>query len=292
MKADTDVEARRPLGVSLSELLPWWIGLCLIAVLAWVATITWVGPMGVGPGTMGLSLAAFLFVWVVMMTAMMFPSVAPMAIVWIRSVGARPTTQGRFAGIASFLAGYLIVWTLFGVVVYAVLLGAGMLADSAPDKARWAGAAIFAVAGVYQFLPLKNVCLRHCRTPVGSLFHYASYKGPARDLRVGMHHGLYCVGCCCGLMIVLIAVGAMNIPAMLALAGVILIEKVWRYGPAFSRAVGAFLLVAAVLVPFVPSLLPGLDRAPMAPMVPMSPMSPSPVTPSPMSPISPDVTVM
>ncbi len=77
---------------------------------------------------------------------------------------------------------------------------------------------------------------------------------------------MYCIGCCWGLMIVLVAVGAMNVPAMVALAGVILIEKVWRRGQAFSRVVGGLLLVVAVLVPFIPSLLPGLVAAPMSPM--------------------------
>jgi predicted metal-binding membrane protein len=211
--------------------------------------------MGVGPGTMGMSLAAFLFLWVVMMAAMMFPSVAPMALVWIRSLAARPRTQERVAGITSFLAGYLCAWATFGAAVYLVLLGAGRLADDAPVAARWVGSAIFAVAAVYQLSPLKGACLRHCRTPVGSLFHYASYRGPARDLRVGMHHGLYCVGCCWGLMIVLVAVGAMNVLAMIALAGVILIEKIWRHGQAFSRAIGVSLLVVAALVPFIPALL-------------------------------------
>jgi predicted metal-binding membrane protein len=222
--------------------------------------------MGVGPGTMGMSLAAFLLLWVVMMAAMMFPSVAPMALIWIRTVAARPRTQERVLGISSFLAGYLCAWATFGAGVYVVLLGAGKLADDAPTAARWVGSAIFAVAAVYQLSPLKGACLRHCRTPVGSLFHYASYRGPARDLRVGMHHGLYCVGCCWGLMIVLVAVGAMNVLAMVALAGVILIEKVWRHGQAFSRAVGVSLLVVAALVPFVPALLPGLIAAPMSPM--------------------------
>jgi predicted metal-binding membrane protein len=257
------VEAGPRFGLSLRQILPWWIGLCLFAALAWLATIAWVGPMGVGPGTMGVSLAAFLPVWVVMMAAMMFPSVAPMAVVWIRSVAARPTTQARAIGIASFLAGYLVTWTVFGGAVFVVLLAVGRLVEVAPDAARWAGAAIFATAGIYQLTPLKGACLRHCRTPVGSLFHYASYKGRGRDLRVGIHHGLYCVGCCWGLMIVLVAVGAMNIPAMGALAGVILIEKVWRHGPTFSRVVGVFLLVVAALVPFVPSLLPGLHATPM-----------------------------
>ena len=250
-------------GLSLRQLLPWWVGLCLVAALAWVVTITWLGSMGAGSGTMGLSLIGFLPIWVAMMAAMMFPSVAPMAIVWVRSVAARATTRERVLGIASFLAGYLLVWSAFGVAVYGVLLEAGRLAAGAPGTARWVGASIFALAGVYQLTPLKGACLRHCRTPVGSLFHYASYKGPGRDLRVGVHHGLYCVGCCWGLMIVLIAVGAMNLPAMVAIAGVILIEKVWRHGPAFSRTIGVSLLVVAVLAPFIPALLPGLHTAPM-----------------------------
>ena len=266
MKPDSRGDAGAPLEVPLRQLLHGWIWLCLIAALGWAATIAWARTMGVGPGTMGMSLAAFLFLWVVMMAAMMFPSVAPMALVWIRSVAARPRTQDRVTGITSFLAGYLCAWAAFGAVVYLVLLGAGRLADDAPAAARWVGSAIFAVAAVYQLSPLKGACLRHCRTPVGSLFHYASYRGPARDLRVGMHHGLYCVGCCWGLMIVLVAVGAMNVLAMIALAGVILIEKVWRHGQAFSRAIGISLLVVAALVPFVPALLPGLIAAPMSPM--------------------------
>jgi predicted metal-binding membrane protein len=124
---------------------------------------------------------------------------------------------------------------------------------------------IFAVAGIYQLTPLKEVCLRHCRTPVGSLFHYASFRGSARDLRVGIHHGAYCVACCWGLMIVLIAVGAMNIAVMAALAVVILIEKVWKYGRPFSLAVGGVLLLIAVLAPWHPWLLPGLHM-PVMPM--------------------------
>jgi len=140
---------------------------------------------------------------------------------------------------------------------------AGQLTEGAPDAARLVGAAIFAVAGVYQLTPQKGACLRHCRTPLGSLFHYASYQGAARDFRVGIHHGLYCVGCCWGLMIVLVAVGAMNVPAMVALAGVILIEKVWRHGPAFSRSVGVLLLLVAALAPFISSLLPRLRSTPM-----------------------------
>jgi predicted metal-binding membrane protein len=222
--------------------------------------------MGAGLGTMGLSLAGFLVIWVVMMAAMMFPSVAPMAAAWIRTMSVRPTRGARVMGITSFLGGYLLAWAAFGAMVYVVLCLADRLAGEVPTAARWTGAAVFAVAGIYELTPLKSVCLRHCRSPLGSVVHYASYSGPARDLRVGVHHGLYCVGCCWGLMIVLVAVGAMNIPAMVALAGVIFLEKVWRHGAGFAIAVGVVLLAVAVFTVFSTALVPGL-REPMAPMV-------------------------
>jgi Predicted metal-binding integral membrane protein len=225
--------------------------------------------MGVGPGTMGLSLAAFLALWVVMMTAMMFPSVAPMVVMWIRSVSARPTRSARVTGVAGFLCGYLVAWAAFGLLVYVVLIAADRLV-SASLTVKWTGAAVFLLAGIYQLTPLKQTCLRHCRSPIGSLFHYASFKGPARDLRVGMHHGFYCVGCCWGLMIVLVAVGAMNIAVMAALAAVILIEKIWRYGRSFAIALGITLIVLAVLAPSMPRLLPGLH-----PTTPMSDQMPA-----------------
>jgi len=250
-------------GLSLRQLLPGWIGLCLLAAIAWTATIRWTNTMNSGPGTMGLSLGGFLAVWVVMMAAMMLPSVAPMALVWIRSVSARSRARDRAIGTTSFLAGYLVAWTAFGAVVYVALWEVGRLVTNSPGAVRWMGAGIFAAAGVYQLTAWKGRCLRHCRTPLGSLFHYASYRGPARDLRVGVHHGLYCVGCCWGLMIVLIAVGAMNIAVMVALSGVILIEKVWRHGEGFSRVVGVTMFSLAALVLFFPSLLIGLTTQPM-----------------------------
>ncbi|MGZ8652515.1 MAG: DUF2182 domain-containing protein [Actinomycetota bacterium] len=237
--------------------------MCALAALAWIVTVDQANGMGNGPGAMGLTLLAFLALWVVMMAAMMLPSVAPMVVVWVRSVSARATAWQRVGGVAQFLVGYLIAWTAFGLLAYVSLLGAGRLVDTSPTAARWVGAAIFAVAGIYQLTPLKEACLRHCRSPVGSLFHYASFRGPARDLRVGMHHGAYCVGCCWGLMIVLIAVGAMNIAVMAVLAAVILVEKVWQYGRQFSMAVGGALLVVAVLAPWNLWLLPGLHMASM-----------------------------
>jgi predicted metal-binding membrane protein len=238
--------------------------LCLLAALAWAVTIVQANGMGVGPGTMGLSLLAFLALWVVMMAAMMFPSVAPMVVIWIRSVSARTSGRERVSGVALFLSGYLIAWTAFGLAAYGALVLTGRLVDRSPTAAKWVGVAIFAAAGIYQLTPLKEVCLKHCRSPIGSLFHYANFRGPARDLRVGLHHGFYCVACCWGLMIVLIAVGTMNVAVMAALAAVIFIEKVWKRGSQFALVVGVLLLVAAVSAIWVPWLMPGL-RMPSMP---------------------------
>jgi predicted metal-binding membrane protein len=243
---------------SFRQLAPAWGALLLLAVLAWVVTIEQARGMGVGLGTMGLALVPFLALWVVMMAAMMFPSVAPVAIVWSKVI--RRTSAGwrRASRLSSFVTGYLIAWTAFGIAAYVALLGTQRLVEARPGAAPWLGAAVFAVAGLYQLTPLKQACLRHCRSPMSALLHYGNFKGPARDLRVGIHHGFYCVGCCWGLMIVLVAVGVMNVAAMVALAVIIFVEKLWRHGAGLSKVVGVAFCLIAALVPFAPWLLPGL----------------------------------
>jgi len=252
----------------MRQLAPAWAALVLLAVLAWVVTVQQAEGMGLGSGTMGLALPAFLAMWVAMMAAMMFPSVAPMAIVWSRTIVARSTGLERAWRIATFVTGYLLAWAAFGVVAYVVLAGADRLLEAVPEAGRWIGFAVFAIAGVYQLTPLKDVCLRHCRSPVMSLLHYGSYRGRTRDLRVGFHHGVYCVGCCWGLMLVLAAVGVMNIAAMAVLAAVILLEKLWSRGEMLAKVVGIAFLIAAVVVLVRPSVAPGLQH--MEPMEPAS----------------------
>jgi predicted metal-binding membrane protein len=260
---------------SLRALAPAWLVLVALATLAWVVTVQQAREMGIGPGTMGMALPAFLVLWVVMMAAMMFPSVAPVAVTWVRSIRANETGGRRAYRIASFVAGYLIAWTAFGVVAFIALLGAEQLVERAPEAAKWLAVVIFLAAGIYQLTPLKRACLRHCRAPIMQLLHYANYKGRMRDLRVGVHHGVYCVGCCWGLMAVLIAVGAMNVAAMVALAAVIFIEKLWRRGEGFSKAVGIVFILIALALPFAPGLAPALREAPMPAMDPMTDADPT-----------------
>jgi len=240
-----------------------WALILLIAALAWVLTIGQARDMGIEPGTMGMALPAFLLLWVAMMTAMMLPSVAPVAVTWAKAIVRRSPGAAGAARTAEFLVGYLLVWTAFGLLAYGGLALTGDLVDRNPDAGRWIGVVAFGLAGLYQLGPLKYVCLRHCRNPMTQLMRYASWRPWARDLRVGLHHGGYCLGCCWGLMVALIPLGVMNIAAMAGLAVVIFLEKLWRYGPVLSRVVGVGFLVLAVLAPFQDWLLPGLQAAQM-----------------------------
>ncbi|OKK02942.1 hypothetical protein AMK26_24010 [Streptomyces sp. CB03234] len=245
-----------------------WSLLVLIALLAWVLTVGQARHMGIEPGTMGMGVPLFLLLWLAMMAAMMLPSVAPVAITWARSIGRESAGVARAARTAGFVGGYLLVWTAFGLLAYAALAATGDLVRTHPDAGRWIGFTAFLLAGLQQLGPLKNVCLRHCRSPMSQLMRYAQFRPWARDFRVGAHHGLYCVGCCWGLMVVLIPLGVMNIAAMAGVAAVIFTEKLWRLGPVFSTAVGLAFLVLAGLAPSQDWLLPGLQPsdAPMPPM--------------------------
>ncbi|GAA4062731.1 hypothetical protein GCM10022233_40760 [Streptomyces shaanxiensis] len=130
------------------------------------------------------------------------------------------------------------MWTAFGLLAYAALAFTGGLVDGHPTAGRWIGSIAFLLAGLYQLGPLKHVCLRHCRDPLSHLVRYAGFRRPARDLRVGVHHGAYCVGCCAGPMAVLIPVGVMNVAAMTGLALVIFMEKLWSWGLLLTSVVG------------------------------------------------------
>jgi len=231
--------------------------LLVLAAGAWAATVTLARGMTGMTGTMGLGLAAFLPIWTLMMAAMMFPSVAPTA-----SLYARTFTDSRPARIAGLMVGYLAVWAAVALPAYGLASLTGWLTGKHPGAAHALGVAVFAVCGVYQLSWLKDRCLAHCRSPLALLLHYGSYRGRFRDLRVGAHHGGYCLGCCWGLMVILIAVGTMNILAMVGLAVLVLIEKIWAHGQAAARLAGAAALALAVATIWFPWLAPGLHAAP------------------------------
>jgi predicted metal-binding membrane protein len=232
------------------------IGLVTIA-----ATIYLMQGMVAGPGAELGQFGWFVGAWIVMMAAMMLPSVAPMALTFARVTGER-SRKGQAAFIPTwiFILGYFGPWTVFGFAAYAVdhfirsLVIARLAWDS--DGPLLTGAAI-AVAGVYQFTPFKRVCLMHCRSPL-DFFMERWREGPIGALRMGMHHGLYCVGCCWGLMLVLLVLGAMSLFWMTAIAVLIFAEKVFRFGARLSPVIGVALIALGLWIAIAPARVPGL----------------------------------
>jgi predicted metal-binding membrane protein len=245
--------ARPPTSLAAREA----VVLLILAAGAWAATLALARGMAGMTGTMGLGLASFVPVWTLMMAAMMLPSVTPTATLYAKTM-----QRNRTARIAGLVAGYLAVWAAAGLPAFGLAWLAGWLTGTHATVAHIMAVAVFAVCGIYQLSNLKDRCLAHCRSPLGQLLHYGSYRGRLRDLRVGANHGAYCLGCCWAMMVILIAVGVMNVAAMVGLAAVVLAEKVSPRGPAIGRLAGAAALALAVAIIWLPWLAPGLHAAP------------------------------
>lgn len=213
------------------------------------------------PGTMGLGLVAFLGAWTLMMTAMMLPAVAPFASFYTRTF-----TEHRTRRLAGFGAGYFVVWAATGIPAFAAATAGERLTNHHRSVATVVAVAVFVACGLYQLTPLKDRCLAHCRNPLGLTMHYSAMRSRWRDMRAGMHHGGFCVGCCWTLMVLLIAFGVMNVAAMIALSAIVIVEKTWRHGVRFARVVGVLALVFAAAVLLRPALAPGLHQQPMTTM--------------------------
>jgi len=231
------------------------------ALVAWALTYALGSDMSAEPGTMGIGLLGFLALWALMMTAMMLPSLAPVTDAYLRTIARDPRPRVRAMRATALVAGYLLAWTAYGVVAYVLADIGGMLAADHPDVAPWVAAGALVVAGTYQLTPLKDVCLRHCRSPMGFLLHFSGMRGRWKDLRVGFLHGGVCVGCCWGLMLVLITMGVMNLVWMVAIAAVVILEKTWRHGRRLGLAVGVGLIALGVVVPAYPQIAPGLHQS-------------------------------
>jgi predicted metal-binding membrane protein len=154
----------------------------------------------------------------------------------------------------------LVVWTAAGVLPFAAIVAFSHLPmrATAPWIAPLAGAVLIA-AGLYQFTPLKTICLRHCRTPIGFILSHDFRSGAPGAFAAGLTHGAYCLGCCWALMAILIVLGVMNLAWMIALSAVFVLEKHWRGGITLSRIVGVGLAIVGVAVVLRPDLLAALS---------------------------------
>lgn len=229
--------------------------LLVASLVAWIVVVGQMRGMDAGPGTDLGGLGWFLGIWVTMTAAMMLPSELQTVLLFARvSAGRR-----QVACTWLFVAGYLAAWTLVGLAAYAVdrafvAAGTGWLAW---DRAGpYVSAAALLAAGAHQVTPLKDVCLRHCRSPLHFLLHRRTGRGG--PLRLGVEHGAYCLGCCSGLMLALFALGVMSLAWMAVVGAIVFAEKLAPAGRQLARAFAVGLVGLGIWVAAAPGSVPGL----------------------------------
>jgi predicted metal-binding membrane protein len=214
------------------------VGLLTGASMGQMASMEMSSPLALGP---------FMAGWIAMMVAMMVSAVVPVIAALDR--WARTSSRAR-AGTPLFVAGYLLIWSVVGLVAYAFLVAAQDWTTPATSPALRLGAALLVVAGAYQLTPLKRVCVRYCRSP---LRH--RYLGP---LRMGIMHGLYGLGCCWALMLVLLLLGMMSLVWMAAITAIVLLEDFAPRGELVRWLVGLALAGLGLVLLGAPHTLPAL----------------------------------
>jgi predicted metal-binding membrane protein len=183
----------------------------------------------------------FLAGWQVMIAAMMLPSSLPLVRMFAAASFAAP---GRGRAMAAFLAAYALVWTTFGMIAFAGDAGLHALVHASPwlERHEWAIApSVLMLAGAFQFSSLKDACLRACRHPA-SFIHRHYQRGTAGAFKLGARHGLFCVGCCWALMLVMFALGVASLIWMALLTALMVHEKTRASGARTVPLTGATLL--------------------------------------------------
>lgn len=227
---------------------------CLTGI-AWWSTAQRMAGMDAGPGTDLGTLGWFVGVWVVMMAAMMFPSVAPTVALYARMTRRRGLDRSLL-----FTAAYLLVWAVAGVAAYAVfrVSKAAFGAEFAwSNGGRWVAGGVLVVAAIYEVTPLKYACLEKCRSPLGFLMG-AWRDGQRGALEMGARHAVWCVGCCWALMAALFALGVMSLIWMALVGVLITLEKTLPWRALATWGAAAILLVLAVMIVAAPGAIPGL----------------------------------
>jgi predicted metal-binding membrane protein len=238
--------------------------LLVLAAIAWAVTNDRMGGMASGPDMELGTLGFYVTVWVVMMAAMMFPSVAPTVIVYDR-LRAGHRERGKGAGTeatALFVAGYLSVWSAAGLAAYG-LIKAVAAADPAflawDEAGQYVTGGVIVTAAIYQVTPMKQACLVKCRSPLMFLAERWRY-GRLGALELGMRHGAWCLGCCWALMAALFAVGVMSVGWMALIAAFIAGEKLLPRPVIARRTVAVILLGLGLGVAFAPDAVPGFSE--------------------------------
>lgn len=244
-------------------------GLLVVVALAWIWLVMGAG-MGMSaiemtrmagmdgwmmtPAVWSPAYAALMFsMWWVMMVAMMLPSAAPMLLLFARVNRKNKAAGAPFGPTAMFALGYIFAWGAFSAIAASLqwaMETARLMSPMLETTNVWLGALILLAAGAWQLTPLKTMCLRHCRTPLGFLMTNW-HSGQWGALRMGLEHGAYCLGCCWFLMALLFFGGVMNLYWIVGLAAFVLLEKTIPLGHWLGRAAGVGLLAWGVALPFL-----------------------------------------
>ena len=231
-------------------------GLVGVSGLAWIYSVSGVGPMS---GEMHVPRTAvwapfdawLVFVmWAVMMVAMMVPSASPVVIAFATLQRRQNTSARVWTTVGAFLSGYLLVWTAFSGLATLAQWGlqrAALLTPTGASATPWLAGVFMVAAGAFQWTELKTSCLRHCRSPFA--FFLASLRdGVGGAIRMGIEHGVVCVGCCWALMLLMFVAGVMNVYWLAGLALFVLVEKVAPGGERFGRWAGLGLIGWGVML--------------------------------------------
>jgi predicted metal-binding membrane protein len=230
--------------------------------LAWIATAQRMIGMDAGPWTDPGTLGFFLSTWILMMTAMMLPALTPAALRHADLLRARraPGRSARTDATALFVAGYLAVWGVFGLVGYAVLEAGRSLDGGAlgwHQAGRWVAAGVLLLAAAYQLTPAKAACLSRCREARASI---DARLGDNRRgaLLIGAQHGAWCLGCCWALMAALFALGAMSVAWMVVVSLLIAAERLLPWRRLTAIGVGSVLIALTIGLAAAPTRVPML----------------------------------
>ena len=220
------------------------------ASVAWIPSVLAMPGMGDEPGGSLQLLPLTVLMWWTMMIGMMVPSAAPMILQFGNVQRRELAAESPKLRVALFTAGYLAIWgafSLLAAVAQLALTKLGLLAPLDLTVTGWLGALLVALAGIYQLTPLKNACLRRCHSPAEFLSSHWR-RGNSGALRMGIDHGVYCVGCCWLLMSLLFVVGVMNLIWVAVIAVFVLIEKLVPQGETTAKINGAALLALALFL--------------------------------------------
>jgi predicted metal-binding membrane protein len=234
------------------------VSVAALIVLAWAVLAAWgISPfrglithrtIEATPVSPVIGFVVFVVGWTLMTIAMMLPSSLPLVNLFRRIVTGRPD-RARLT--ARVLLGYLSVWALFGAVAYRADVLVHAAVDQIPvlaARSAWIAGTILLAAGVYQFTPLKHMCLEKCRSPYSFLVeHWRGGRAASDALRLGWRHGLFCLGCCWTLMLLMFAIGGANLGWMLVLGAIMAAERTTQWGRHLTRPLGAALILLAVL---------------------------------------------